>query len=121
MSTVTTDIEARNRRICATYNTYRSKPMKNSRHRGHKADALMHTAKTWKMPIREIRAILETAEAVKLGVDPKRYIAEKAVERSAKTTDWQKERDFLIARGYADEKTSADPFVMKRFLDFLQP
>lgn len=116
----TTDIEARNRRICATYNSYRAKPFKHSNKRGHKADALMQTARIWKMPIRDIRTILETAEAVKLGVDPKQHSAKKAQERSAKTTEWQKERDQFKARqAQLGIRSDADPRTMDRLLTFL--
>lgn len=116
----TTDIEARNRRICATYTSHRSKPFKSSGKRGHKADALMTTARIWKMPIRDIRAIIETAEAEKRGVDPKTYMIEKALERSAKTTEWQKETDRRNERRrQMGLNESTDPDVMERFLHFL--
>lgn len=115
-----TDIEARNRRICATYKSHRN-PSKNSRHRSHKSDALMQTAKLWKMPIREIRLIIEAGEAAKLGVDARTYSIEKAVERSEKTTEWQKERDAHIARcAKLGLDENANPLVMDRFLTFLQ-
>lgn len=116
----TTDIEARNRRICATYNSLRSKPFKHSNKRGHKADALMQTARTWKMPIREVRDIIETATAVKLGVDPKAYKTEKAVERYNKTTEWQRETDRLKARqAQQGIRSDAAPRTMDRLLTFL--
>lgn len=116
----TTDIEARNRRVCATYNSYRAKPFKHSSKRGNKSDALMQTARTWKMPVREVRDILETAAAVKLGVEPKAYKAEKAVERYNKTTEWQRETDRLKKRQSEMGITgNADPYVMERFLKFL--
>lgn len=115
-----TDIESRNSRICATYNSYRAKPFKHSSKRGHKADALMQTARTWKMPIREVRLIIEAGQAQKLGVDPKQYSAEKALERSAKTTEWQKERDSFKARqSQLGIRSDADPRVMDRLLTFL--
>lgn len=120
MNTTLTDTTARDRRICATYNSYRSKPFQHRRHRGHKSDALMHTARTWQMPIRDIRAIIETAEAEKRGVDPKAYMAEKAAERNAKTTEWQKQRDAAESRRKAmGLQEGADPDVMERFLHFL--
>lgn len=116
----TTDIEARNRRICSTYNSLRAKPFKHSKKRGHKADALMQTARTWKMPIREVRVIIETAAAVKLGVEPKYYMAEKAVERHNKTTEWQRETDRLKARqSQMGINGDTDPRVMDRLLTFL--
>lgn len=116
----TTDIEARNRRICATYNSLRVKPFKHSNKRGHKTDALMQTARTWKMPIREVRLIIEAEQAQKLGVDPKQYSAEKAQERSAKTSEWQKERDQFKARqAQLGIRSDADPRTMERLLTFL--
>lgn len=119
MST-TTDIEARNRRICATYASHRGKPFKSSGKRGHKADALMTTARIWKMPIRDIRVIIETAEAEKRGVDPQTYMTEKAAERNAKTTEWQKQRDAAEARRKEmGLREGSDPDVMERFLHFL--
>lgn len=120
MNTTTTDIEARNKRICATYKSHRAKPSKHSRHRGNKADALMMTARIWKMPIREVRNILETAEAVKLGVDPKTYITEKTVERFHKKSEWQKEKDSLIRQGYVKpDANDVDPYLTRRLISFL--
>lgn len=113
MNTKTTDIESRNKRICATYNSYRGKRSKSSNRRGHKTDAMMHTAKLWEMPIRDIRVILETAEASKLGVDPKLYMAEKAAERSAKTTAWQRERDAFIADRLRKNEATAHPLALR--------
>lgn len=119
MNTTLTDITARDRRICATYNSYRAKPYQHRRHRGHKTDALMHTARTWKMPISEVRTILETAEALKLGVDPKQYSAEKKAERQAKKTAWQDERDAYIRAGVISKDSEMSPALTGRLLDFL--
>lgn len=88
---------SRNRRIVAQFKSEHK--MAHTGESGAVGNIYKRLARQWEMPIREIRTIVETADALAEGRDPEEYIAEQAKERAEKAEDFRRK---------AEEKSAAD-------------
>lgn len=82
-------IASRNKRIVAHFKSEHK--MAHSGESGALAGVYKRLARHWQLPISEIRTIVETAEAVRQGIDPRVYMSRMALERQAKATDFMRQ------------------------------
>lgn len=82
---------SRNKRIVTQFKT--ESRMAHTGEKGALAGVYKRLARHWEMPISEIRTIVETAEAVKQGIDPQIYMARMALIRQEKAADFRRNEE----------------------------
>ena len=81
---------SRNKRIVTHFKSEHR--MAHTNRPGALGDVYKRLAEHWGMSIRELRAIIETAEAERLGIDPQKYMDKMAQERRKKGEDYLKQK-----------------------------
>lgn len=86
MKTQAEKTASRNKRIVAQFKVEHK--MAHTGEKGALASVYKRLARHWELPISEIRTIVETAEAIRQGIDPQIYMARMALWRQEKAVDF---------------------------------